>query len=115
MIRKIIKEGKEALVMKWVNSKIENYGTIKELEIDTSKKLVRAELLLKGETAAYKICLCNYELQKVEDSTFVFIEQIITGREWLDLLIQNYLEKILPGKKIELPNSLVKNIVKLLL
>jgi hypothetical protein len=37
MIRKIIKEGKEALVMKWLNSKIEDYGAITELEIDTSK------------------------------------------------------------------------------
>jgi hypothetical protein len=99
MIRKIIKEGKEALVMKWLNSKIEDYGAITELEIDTSNKLVKAELLLKGETAAYKICLCNYELQKVEDSTFVFIERITAGREWLDLLIQNYIEEILPEKK----------------
>ncbi len=115
MVRRLIKEGKETIVMKWLNSKIEEYGSITELEIDTIKNKVSAEILLKGEISVYKVCFCNYKLQKVEDSMFIFVDKIITGREWLDKLIQKYFEKILPGKRIELPNNLVKNIVKLLL
>ena len=49
MIKKLIKEGKEALVAKWVNSQIEDYGIISDLEIDTLKKIVCINLQLKGE------------------------------------------------------------------
>lgn len=115
MIKRIIKEGKETIVMKWLNSKIEDYGTITELEIDTVRKQVCAELFLKGEANAYNVCFCDYQLQKTENSTFIYIAKIITGREWLDLLIQNYFENILPGKRFKLPNKLVENIIKLLL
>ena len=115
MIKKLIKEGKEAIVTKWVNSQIEDYGTVSELEIDTSNKIVSIELLLKGEKEAFKVTFINYEIRKKENETFVYIKEIKTEREWLDLLISRYIDSLLPQKRIKLPNNLVKNVVKLLL
>jgi len=115
MIKRLIKEGKEALVTKWVNSQIEDYGIVTELKIDTVNKLVRTELLLKGEKETFKVAFYDYEIKKIENDTYVYIKNIKTEREWLDLLITNYIDTLLPGKRIILPNNLVKNIVKLLL
>lgn len=115
MIKKIIKEGKEALVTKWLNSKIDDYGKIIELQINKDEKLVSAEILLKGESETYKICFCDYALLKYDETSYIYVDKIKTGREWLDLLLLNHLQELLPGKKVELPNNLVKKIIKLLL
>ena len=115
MIKKLIKEGKEALVAKWVNSQIEDYGIISDLEIDTLKKIVCINLQLKGEKETFKVTFINYEIKNVEDETFIYIEEIKTEREWLDLLLTRYIDNLLPQKRIKLPNNLVKIVVKLLL
>ena len=68
---------------------------------------------MKKET--FKVTFINYEIKNVEDETFIYIEEIKTEREWLDLLLTRYIDNLLPQKRIKLPNNLVKIVVKLLL
>lgn len=115
MITSFFKYTKEALVSRWINSKIRDYGSVSSLKIDTNRQMVRINVLLKGEDTDLALTIENYKILNEQDGTYFYIEKIISSREWVNILINNYLETILPENRIKLPNRIVKSIVKMLL
>lgn len=98
-----------------INSKIETFGNIRDINIDTVDKNISAELLLKGETETVKIYFSQYEILEIEDKTYFKFNSLSTTKEWLNVLLQNYvLTKFAPENKILIEkqySSFIKHLV----
>jgi hypothetical protein len=81
----------EQAVKKWFNLTQHRYGTMTHIEIDSEKKHINIELQLKGELAALKIEISDYNLISVDGDTYLEVGSISTSREWISVLLTHYL------------------------
>ena len=69
------------------------------LQIDSANKKATLDLELKGETQPLRVTIDRYELTTQEDKTFLEIKELATSREWINVLVGEFLK----GKKFEVP------------
>ena len=62
-----------------------------QIQIDSTAKRIHIELELKGETSPIQIDVQSYELTTKAGETHIKIGEINTSREWINLLINDYL------------------------
>ena len=74
-----------------INQKIELYGAMTRLEIDSTNKTIRLSLELKGEPAPIEIEVGAYSLEELDGKILLSIHNITTSREWLTGLANEYL------------------------
>ena len=70
-----------------INSKIKPYGEVIYVELDTKKHTIELEILLKGEVEALKVFIGKYILK----DNNIIISDIITSREWINKLADDYI------------------------
>lgn len=80
-------------------SKIERYGKLTDLRIQSGEKSIQAELQLEGETEPVKISVTRYKIVKSADSHAIVVEAVDASRVW----VKNLLEDFLVGKEIQVP------------
>jgi len=67
--------------------------------LDSEKKIVQIEMMLKGEVDTIKFQIGKYEIIEENDKVFIEISNLVTNREWMNVAISDFL----PKKRIEVP------------
>jgi hypothetical protein len=87
-----VKEGAvEAGAKSYLNEKIQSFGTITSLQIDSTRKIISIEAELKGEPAPIQVKVGKYELSGSGDQCFVVARDFESSRPWLALALNQYL------------------------
>jgi hypothetical protein len=92
----------EASARSFINGKIEPFGSVTRLEIDSRQKKISAEVLLKGETSPILIEVDPYELTQTGEETRLVIRSAKGSREWIDAVLQHFVV----GKPQKVPEAL---------
>ena len=90
--------------------KLEPYGQLNDLTIDSSEKRIRMLVRLKGETEDTELVVERYTFVREGDRTFVVVCDVRTSREWMSRLAGNFLV----GQRFELPAKYAALIEKVL-
>jgi len=80
------------------------YGELTSFKFKSAECSAEAELMLKGETQPVRLRIGSYELISEGERTFVVIKELITSREWMTRLAQEFVI----GKRFEIPESVAK-------
>ncbi len=67
--------------------------------LDSEKKVIQVEMMLKGEADTIKFQVGKYEIIEEEEKVFIKVSEIVTNREWMNVAISNFL----PEGKVEVP------------
>ena len=69
--------------------------------IDSQRKTVQCELLLKGEKEPLTFVLQQYELITEPAGIFVIVHKASCSREWMTLMLEDFVQ----GRKFLLPEK----------
>jgi hypothetical protein len=94
----------------YANERIQRYGHMTNLQIDSATRTIHFQILLKGETTPVTGS-AKYQPKLDGEKKLLEFTEIQTSREWINLLIQDFLKT----RAVELPNGLPTTIAKLLL
>lgn len=87
----VLKDAKHALrdepIRLWLNLKLERYGKMLKLEIDSKRKTISLEILPKGEDKPIQVKIGRYEVIEGETGGLK-LGDIQTSREWMTELIK---------------------------
>jgi len=75
-----------------LQNKIERYGRMLNLSIDSKLKTIHIEMVLKGEKDPTTIIVHEYALQTEGTQTFITVKKAAASKEWLDLLIKDFVQ-----------------------
>jgi hypothetical protein len=89
----------EASVKALLSQKIERFGALTRLQIDSNKKTMIAELALKGEATPILINVDAYELIEGNGSTYIRIQNVTASREW----VSSVLSEFVVGRQFKIP------------
>jgi hypothetical protein len=78
-----------------------DYGRMLNLKLDSRQKTVQCEVLLKGETHPITLDVHQYEILTEAAGTFVVIRKASASREWLAVVLENFV----CGKKFPVPEN----------
>ena len=84
-----------------INKYLEPYGEVQTLKIDTKKKSISMEVLLKGEHDVLKVAIEKYTLIERDGKNLLQVTGLTTSREWVNTLASTYLE----GREFEVPSE----------
>jgi len=93
-----------------INRKIEKFGTVSSLRIDSVEKRIGMELELRGEPGPIHLTVHGYQLLESEGHFFLAAERIESSREWIDIAAREYLR----GQRVEIPQRFAGVIRKFL-
>lgn len=82
--------GTSFVVERAVAHRLEPYGRMLNLAIDSKTKKIRLEILLKGESEPVAITINEYELTSAGGADFFVIKQASASREWINALLQDF-------------------------
>jgi len=104
----LLNKGKDvalsATIRKLLNMKIEKFGHVSKLELDSTLKTMFLEVALRGEVELLEIQVEKYSIEEENNKFYLQIHELKTSREWLNIVILEYLE----NQKIELPSQHIK-------
>ena len=82
--------------------RIERYGQLTELRIRSKEKMLLVEVLLAGEAEEIRIEVSRYRITPAGESGKIalVIESITASREWLQLLLEDFVV----GQAIPIPS-----------
>ncbi len=80
--------------------RIERYGRLLDLRIRSREKTLSAVIQLAGESEEVRIEVGRYRVTGASGSFALVIEEVAASREWLQLLLEDFLV----GKPLPLPN-----------
>lgn len=87
-----------------INRQIEDYGKVQSLYLDSHKKSIELEILLKGELEMLHVYVNNYELSETDDHHQLKVNGVTTSRAWINTVASCYLE----GRTFDIPNEYAK-------
>jgi hypothetical protein len=94
-LRELWTQGKDIgvgfLAKHQLNKKIEPYGSMLRLNIDSQKKSVEMELMLKGETHPMIVKIEEYTLEENSAGLYITVKRISTSREWITVAAEQFL------------------------
>jgi hypothetical protein len=102
--------GASFVVERAVAHRLQPYGRMLNLSIDSKTKRIRLEVLLKGETEPLTVTIDQYEITTAAGADFIFIKKVSASREWVDALLQDFAI----GKTIPLPTKYAHMVKSLL-
>ena len=92
----------EKAALRYLQPKVERYGEITHLAINTTKRQLSAEVLLRGDPVPVKISQANYRLEGDGTDTKLVLFNIKVSREW----VQNVLDDHQPEIELRIPAAL---------
>jgi hypothetical protein len=84
-----------------VNRKIEKFGSVTRLEIDSTTKTIYLEAQLKGESMPVSVKLLSYEITEQDGQVYISAPRIEASREWLQAALHEYVA----GRRFPLPQA----------
>ncbi len=98
-----VKEGVlEAGAKTYLNGKIQNFGTITNLQIEPRLKRIAVEVSLKGEAVPVTVSVTSYEVVSAAEASFLIPKHFEASREWLASALNEYVA----NRRFELPAPL---------
>jgi hypothetical protein len=94
----------------FVNERIQKYGHMTNLQIDSATRTIHFEILLKGETTPVSGS-AKYEPKFDGEKKLIEFTDIQTSREWINLVIADFLKT----RAVELPDGVPTTVAKLLM
>lgn len=110
LIRSIKDMALQAGAKHYANERIKKFGLMTNLQIDSANRTIHFEILLKGETTPVTGS-AKYHPKLNDGKQLLEFTDIQTSREWINLLIQDFLKT----RTVELPEGLPATVAKLLL
>jgi hypothetical protein len=83
----------QALLL-FLRPRFERYGQITTLSLDTSEKLITAEILLRGESTPLLVNKARYRTEQQGEETRVVIYEVKVSKEWAQNLIEDRFREI---------------------
>lgn len=77
---------------KFLKNKLERYGDMLELKINSEEKSVYSKMILKGEKEPLSITINGYKIVNKNGSDYLQFDEIITSKEWMNLLIADFIK-----------------------
>jgi len=96
----------EKALLAFLRPKVERYGEIRNFTLDSSQKIVTAEILLRAEPVPIVISRARYRLEQRGADTFLIIYDVKISREWAQNLLEDHFREI----PIKVPD-LVRNLL----
>ncbi len=84
-------------------SRMDRYGKLTELHLNSKEKSVTAEVVLEGEVEPVAIHIGRYRVGGEPGKHTVTVESVEVSRVWL----KNLLEDVLVGKELPVPTLLL--------
>ena len=89
----------EATVKRLINQKIEAFGSVTSLQIDSKQRTIAAQLALKGEAQPIAIKIGAYEVIREDGVTYISFQNLHASKEW----IGNVLNEYVAGRRFRVP------------
>jgi hypothetical protein len=106
MKRSLISRTKDAALRKallhFLRPRFERYGEVRELQVNTTEKVVTAEVLLIGEPFPFVISEARYRLEKKGEESWIVFYGIKVSKEWAQNLLDDRFQEI----PVKLPKML---------
>jgi len=99
MFRELKDSFASGLAKSMIASKVERYGKLIDLRIQSAEKAISAEIQLEGEEEPIRIDIGKYRIVKSGDAFALVTESVTSTRKW----VQNLLEDFLLEKEIQIP------------
>jgi hypothetical protein len=80
----------EASAKAFINRKIQNFGEVTRISIDSKQKAAEIEAVLRGETAPIWLKVRSYQLSERNGEGFIRINGIEASREWIGIALSEY-------------------------
>jgi hypothetical protein len=87
-----------------LNTKLQRFGRVLHMEIDTQEKSIEMELALRGEREPIHLRVQRYAIRQEGERFLLVGEGIVTSREWINELIDAHL----PEPSVEIPERYAK-------
>ena len=110
LIRTIKDLALQAGAKHYANHHIQKYGHMTNLQIDSATRTIHFEILLKGESTPITGS-AKYQPNLDGEKKRLEFTEIQTSREWINLLIHDFLKT----RAVELPEGIPTTVAKLLL
>ena len=96
--RSLISRAKDATLEKAVlmlfRPKVERYGEIMRFKLDTSAKVLSADIRLRGEPIPLVISEAHYRIERQGKQAVLVLHDIKTSKEWLQNLLEDRFQEI---------------------
>ncbi len=89
----------EAAASALLRSKIEPYGELQRLSVDSDARTFSGEILLRGDTAPISISEGHYRVEDRDGRPCVVVYGVKVSREW----IQNAIDDHMPELAVKVP------------
>jgi hypothetical protein len=95
-ILRVLRQAKDATVSwtlgEFLKRQIRRYGEMLNFSLDSTRKTMRLEVLLTGETEPIRIELYDYEIVQRGSEIFFTFGRVDISRPWLQALAEDLLE-----------------------
>jgi len=86
----------------FLRPKIKRYGELRQLSLNTSRKLLTAEIDLLGDATSLTISQAYYRLEKEGERLLLIIHDVKCSKKWMQNLIEDHLDEV----RLKLPESM---------
>jgi hypothetical protein len=100
-----VKEGAlEAGAKSYINQKIQKFGSVTSLEINSRQRTIGIEAALKGEGSPIQVKVGSYEVIQDGDASYIILRGFEASREWIAAVLNEYVA----GQRFPIPSGLNK-------
>jgi len=92
----------EKAAVHYLQPKVERYGEILHLAINTRDHHLSAEIRLNGESAPLEVSRARYRIEGEGDDTLLVLYDVNVSREWLQKVLADHMPEI----KVPIPAAL---------
>ena len=82
-----------------LTARLERYGRVTELRINSREKSLRVEILLAGERDEIKVEIGRYRITGIAGGHMIVVETVAASRPWLQLALEDFVV----GKPFPIP------------
>jgi hypothetical protein len=104
-LRNWLHERKDASVSfmaeKMLQQKLERYGQIMDIQLNSRERTAVLQLLLKGETEPVTIFVDDYAVSQDQTGSWVTVRKARASREWITQALQEFVV----GKSLPIPDQ----------
>jgi hypothetical protein len=88
-LRRLKDSALEKAMLLFARPKVERYGELRWLKVDTAEKVLSAELMLKGESEPLTISHAKYRLETNGKQKLLVVYDIRISKEWAQNLLED--------------------------